>query len=288
MKLRDIYRSTKPAFSFEFFPPKTEAGERTLFEQIEILRTLRPSFFSMTYGAGGSTRDKTISLGQKIREISGVETVCHLTCSGQSRDEIRAVIGEIQAHGMENVMALRGDPPRDQIDWKPHPEGFRYAVDLVRAIREIGDFSIAVAGFPEVHPEAISRESDLNFLKQKVEAGADVVVTQLFFDNEDFFRFERDVKALGIKVPIVPGIAPITSAAQIRRLTTLSKARVPPKLDRALKRVENDDSAAREFGIQYTAEQIQGLLDHGVAGVHLYCLNRAAACKAIFEKLGLI
>ena len=287
MKLRDIYAAVNPALSFEFFPPKTEKGEANLFKRIETLKTLSPAFFSMTYGAGGSTREKTVSLGRRIREASGVETVCHVTCVGQSKDEVRSVIKEIGSLGMENIMALRGDPPRGETNWQAHPDGFNYAAELVREIKRIGGFSTAVAGFPETHPEAVSREADLRYLKEKVEAGADAVVTQLFFDNEDFYRFDRDLKALGVDVPIVPGIIPILSAEQIRRFAEQCGARIPPKLNEALDGVAGDDEAGQALGIEYATRQIRELLDYGVPGVHIYCLNRAKAAVAIINNLGL-
>jgi methylenetetrahydrofolate reductase (NADPH) len=286
MKLRDIYATTRPAFSFEFFPPKTDRGEATLFETVERLKALSPAFFSMTYGAGGSTREKTVELGSRIRRSSGVETVCHVTCVGQSRDEVRGVIRQIAAHDMENVMALRGDPPRGQPDWRPHPEGFRYAVELVREVRAMGDYSVAVAGFPEMHPESKDRRTDLRHLKAKVEAGADAVITQLFFDNEDFFRFDRDLKAMGVAVPIVPGIMPIHSVEKIRQFCAFCKARIPEALDRELDRVADDAEATRRLGVEFAARQIEELLDSGAPGAHLYCLNRAESVEAIVKRLG--
>lgn len=287
MKLSDIFAASPPHFSFEFFPPKTDKGEESLLEHAAILKTLNPAFFSITYGAGGTTRDKTVSLGRRIKDLTGVEVVCHVTCVGQSKDEVRAVIREIKSLGLENVLALRGDPPRGEPDWTPHPEGFHYAIELVRELRARGDFSIGVAGFPEVHPQAPSREADLAFLKQKVEAGADAVITQLFFDNEYFYRFDRDLKAMGVTAAIVPGIMPLLSAAQIRRITTLSSARIPDPLDRDLTAAAGNAEAERELGIAYAAEQIRELLNFGVPGVHIYCLNRSEAPLEIFRRLGL-
>jgi methylenetetrahydrofolate reductase (NADPH) len=287
MKLKEIYAGARPVFSFEFFPPKTAKGEEGLLEEVARLRRLSPSFFSMTYGAGGGTRDRTVSLGRRIRDLSGVETVCHITCVGQSREEVRAVLREIKSLGMENVMALRGDPPPGETQWRPHPDGFVHASELVAEARAMGDFSIAVAGFPEMHPESASRESDLHYLKLKIDAGADAVVTQLFFDNEDFHRFNRDLKSMGVRVPIVPGILPILSAPQVRRFAGLCKARIPKHLDARLREVEGDDEAARRLGVEYAAAQMEDLLDRGVPGVHLYCLNRAQSAEAIFDRLGL-
>lgn len=289
MKLRDIYKTTDPVFSFEFFPPKTEKGTENLFKHVEVLKKLSPSFFSVTYGAGGSTREKTLTLGHEIFRRSGVETMCHLTCVGQSKDEIRALIQEMKKLGMENVMALRGDPPQGEENWEPHPDGFHYASELVSEIRATADMSIAVAGFPEVHPESENRESDLKRLKEKVECGADVVVTQCFYENEYFFKFDRDLKAMGVEVPIIPGIMPFLSAQQIRNFTTaLSKTAIPSELGNAIDKVAEDPEATRRLSIEYATRQIQALLDYGVKGVHIYCLNRSFLSKKIFENLGLV
>ncbi len=287
MKLRDIYASGRPVFSFEFFPPKTDKGEEALFRHADRLKGLNPAFFSMTYGAGGTTRDKTVELGDRLRRTIGVEIVCHVTCVGQSREEVRGVIREIQTRGMKNVMALRGDPPRGQAQWRPHPDGFGYAVELVREIHRIGDFSVAVAGFPETHPEAVDRPTDLAYLVRKVEAGADAVVTQFFFDNEDFYRFDADLKAMGLAVPIVPGVIPIISADGIRRFCSVCKARIPPELELQLDRVAGDPEAELAFGVEHATRQIRDLLDYGAPGIHLYCLNRSESAAAIFDNLGL-
>lgn len=288
MKLKTILQSPAPVFSFEFFPPKTSKGEANLLRHVEKLKALGPSFFSMTYGAGGSTREKTVELGHRIREASGIETVCHVTCVGQSRDEVRDVILQIKSLGMENVMALRGDPPRGVERWEPHPDGHRHAVELVREISAIGGMSVAVAGFPETHPEATSFEQDLVYLREKVEAGADLIVTQLFFDNEFFYRFDREAKACGITVPIIPGVMPVRSVAQIRRIAEMAHARIPEKFEAELQRVDGDEEATLELGIDYAAAQIRKLLEYGVPGVHLYCLNRSELAVAIFKRLGRI
>lgn len=287
MMLRDIYATRKPVFSFEFFPPKTPEAEESLFENALRLRDLGPSFFSMTYGAGGSTREKTLDLSRKLHDRTGVETVCHLTCVGQSKDEVRAILREMKSHGMQNVMALRGDPPRGVEKWEPHPDGFHYAAELVREIHKIGEFSVAVAGFPEMHPESTERDLDHYYLKQKVDAGADVVVTQLFFDNEDFFRYVDDLKRIGVTVPVVPGVMPIVSAQQVRRFCAMCKARIPDHLDRRLDEVADSAEATRELSVDYATRQIRELLDHGVPGVHIYCLNRSELSAEIFARLGL-
>lgn len=288
MKLSDIYGGKKPAFSFEFFPPRSAKTEAVLFETIEELKALSPSFFSMTYGAGGSTQGKTLELGHRIKTDSGIETVCHLTCVGQSKDDVRAILREMTKLGMENVMALRGDPPRGETEWTPHPDGFRYASELVAEIVQMGDLSIAVAGFPEGHPESKDRESDLQHLKEKIDAGADVVVTQLFFDNEDFYRFEGDLRELGVKIPIIPGILPIVSRDQVTRFCEMCGATIPESLAARLEELDGNEGATRQLSIDYAAAQIEGLLEYGVPGVHIYSLNRSALSLAIFEKLKFI
>lgn len=285
MKLRDIYASRRPVFSFEFFPPKTEKGEEALLETATELKVLNPSFFSMTYGAGGSTRDKTVSLAHAVMERSGVETVCHLTCVGQSKEEIGEIIEQIKAAGMRNVMALRGDPPKGQTDWRPHPQGFHHASELVTEIRRHGDFSIAVAGFPEKHPDSPDRASDLKYLKEKIECGADVVITQFFFENEDFRTFERDLRALGVEIPVVPGIMPILSLEQVTRLCLNCGAKLPGSIVAELEARLGDEKATEDYCVRLAARQMRELLDGGVPGIHVYCLNRAPLARRIFREL---
>lgn len=287
MKLRDIYRGTPPIFSFEFFPPKTDRAEVALFRTAEELKPLNPAFFSMTYGAGGSTRGKTVALSRELKTRSGIETVCHLTCVGQSRAEIWAVIEEIKGLGMENVMALRGDPPRGQTDWAPHPEGFRHASELVEELKRHGDFSIAVAGFPEMHPDSKNRDEDLGFLKEKIDKGADVVITQLFFRNEDYWAFVRDLRALGVTVPIVPGVMPILSLEQVRRFCATCGARLPQQIEEHLEKIVDDEIETEAYCAEVAARQIGELLDGGAPGVHIYCLNRSALAIRIFRRLRL-
>lgn len=288
MKIREFYKSGPPVFSFEFFPPKTEKGEESLFRAAERLKALHPSYFSMTYGAGGSTREKTVTLAHELMQRSGVETVCHLTCVGQSKAEIRAIIDEIKAAGMENVMALRGDPPKGQTDWKPHPEGFHYASELVEDLKRRGDFSIAVAGFPEMHPDSSSREDDLKYLKLKIDAGADVVITQLFFKNEDFWSFSRDLKAMGVRVPIVPGIMPIVSLDQVQRFCATCGAYLPPEIVADLEKLREDEAATEDYCVELASRQMGELLEGGVPGIHVYCLNRSKLASRIFERLNLV
>ena len=204
MKLADLYARSGLTLSVEFFPPKTEKGEENLFSEIAIIKRLNPGFCSVTYGAGGSTRDKTVGLVESIHSECGLEVMCHLTVVGQSKMEARAILARLKEKGIENVLALGGDPPQGMTDWRPHPDGFHHAIELVREATGFGCFSVAVAGFPECHPRAASRAADLRFLKEKVDAGAVAVITQLFFENDDYFRFVEDLRKLGVMVPIVP------------------------------------------------------------------------------------
>ncbi|HEY1267138.1 MAG TPA: methylenetetrahydrofolate reductase, partial [Candidatus Binatia bacterium] len=210
MKLKQIYGGPGKVFSIEFFPPKTEKGDESLFREIESLKSLKPTFCSVTYGAGGSTRERTVDLVDRIHRECCLEVMCHLTVVGQSKEQVRAVLERLKEKRIENLIALSGDPPQGVADWKPHPDGFRHSIELVLEAVAHG-FSIAVAGFPEVHPRSKSRDEDLRYLKEKVDAGADVIITQLFFDNDHFYRFADDLRDLGVKVPIVPGMLPILS-----------------------------------------------------------------------------
>ncbi|MBI4527624.1 MAG: methylenetetrahydrofolate reductase [NAD(P)H] [Deltaproteobacteria bacterium] len=287
MRLRDLYARPGLKVSFEFFPPKTEKGEETLFSEVEFLKALKPAFCSVTYGAAGSTRDKTVELVDRLHRDCGLEVMCHLTVVGQSKDEVRGVLLRLKQKGIENIIALGGDPPQGIVDWTPHPDGFHHSVELVREAVSYEWFSIAVAGFPEVHPRALSREHDLNYLKEKVDAGADVVITQLFFDNEDFYRYVKDLRDLGVRVPIVPGILPVLSVPQVRRFASLCGAKIPPRLESLLAKVENDEEGAVQVGIDYATEQCKELLQYGVPGIHFYCLNKRHSVKAILENLSL-
>ena len=287
MKLADLYAQPGLTLSVEFFPPKTDKGEEILFSEIENLKPLKPAFCSVTYGAGGSTREKTVDLVSRIHSDCALEVMCHLTVVGQSKDDARGVLSRLRDKRLENVLALGGDPPQGMIDWRPHPDGFQYAVELVREAVAFGCFSVAVAGFPEVHPRAESRASDLTYLKQKVDAGAVAIITQLFFDNEEFYRYFEDVRKLGINVPIVPGVLPILSASQVRRFTALCCAKIPAALENRLRKVEDDDSAATELGIEYATRQCEALIKFGVPGLHFYSLNKAYSVSKICVNLGL-
>jgi methylenetetrahydrofolate reductase (NADPH) len=287
VKLNDLYAQPRLTLSVEFFPPKTEIGEENLFSEIEILKRLKPAFCSVTYGAGGSTREKTVDLVDRIHRHCDLEVMCHLTVVGQSKDEARSVLDKLEARGIENLLALGGDPPQGTTEWKPHPDGFHHAVELVREAKSRGAFAVAVAGFPEVHPRAVSRMSDLQYLKEKVDAGAVAVITQLFFDNEDYYRFVDDARRLGIRVPIVPGILPILSAPQVRRFVSLCGSKIPTKLEMQLCKVEDDDGGALQMGIEYASRQCEELLRFEVPGFHFYSLNKSRSVTAVCENLGL-
>ena len=285
MKLADLYAQPGLTLSVEFFPPKTDKGEEALFSEVELIKALRPAFCSVTYGAGGSTREKTVDLVDRIHRDCGLEVMCHLTVVSQSKDDARGVLRRLQESGLENVLALGGDPPQGMTDWQPHPDGFQHAVELVREAVSFGCFSVAVAGFPEVHPRAKSRTSDLKYLKEKIDAGAKAIITQLFFDNDQYYRYVEDVRKLGIQVPVIPGVLPIVSAPQIRRFTALCCARIPPQLEQALSKVENDDHAATQLGIDYATRQCEALLQFGVSGLHFYSLNKSHSVSAICRNL---
>jgi methylenetetrahydrofolate reductase (NADPH) len=287
VKLADLYARPELTLSVEFFPPKTDKGEENLFSEIETIKRLNPAFCSVTYGAGGSTREKTVEWVDRIHRTCELEVMCHLTVVGQSKNEARAVLKQLKEKKIENIIALGGDPPQGTVDWQPHPDGFHHAAELVREAVMFGGFSIAVAGFPEVHPRAKSRASDLRYLKEKVEAGAVAIITQLFFDNDDYYRYVEDVRKLGVLVPIVPGVLPILSAAQVRRFTSLCCAKIPAPLERELVKVESNDQAAIQLGIDYATRQCEGLIKFGVPGLHFYSLNKSYSVRAVCKNLDL-
>ena len=285
MKLADLYARPGLTLSVEFFPPKTDKGEENLFNEIETIKRLNPAFCSVTYGAGGSTREKTVDLVDRIHRESCLEVMCHLTVVGQSKDEARSILKKLKHRGIENLIALGGDPPQGMADWRPHPDGFHHAVELVREAVALGGFSVAVAGFPEVHSRAVSRAADLKYMRDKIDAGAVAIITQLFFDNDDYYRYVEDVRKLGITVPIVPGVLPILSAPQVRRFTALCCAKIPAPLERELAKVENDDDAAVQLGIEYASRQCEALIKFGAPGIHFYSLNKSLSLRAICKNL---
>jgi methylenetetrahydrofolate reductase (NADPH) len=291
MKLRDIYARPGKTFSVEFYPPKDDAGIERLFSEVEKLKELSLAFCSVTYGAGGSTQDTTLEIVRRIRAEALLEVMCHLTVVNQPKSNVRAVLDYLRHNEIENLIALAGDPPKGQheSDWIPHPEGYHHSRELVEdaVAFDNGWFSVAVAGFPEVHPRAVSRESDLKYLKAKVDAGADIVVTQLFYDNDDYFRYVDDVRAIGVEVPIVPGLMLIQSSAQCRRIASMCGSKIPSGLEARLAEVEDNSDAALALGIEYTTEQCQALLEFGVPGFHFYSLNKARGVSSVFENLEL-
>jgi methylenetetrahydrofolate reductase (NADPH) len=287
VKLDDLYAQPRLTLSVEFFPPKTDQGDENLFNEIEIIKRLKPAFCSVTYGAGGSTRDKTVDLVDRIHRDCDLEVMCHLTVVGQSKDEARAILDRLEQRGIENLLALGGDPPQGASEWKPHPDGFHYAVDLVHEAKRRGVFAVAVAGFPEVHPRALSRAADMRYLKEKVDAGAAAIITQLFFDNEDYYRFVEDARKQGIAIPIVPGILPILSAPQVRRFVSLCGSKIPEKLETQLSKVEDDDGGALQMGIEYASRQCEELIRFKVPGFHFYSLNKSRSVMAVCENLAL-
>ncbi|MBI5773022.1 MAG: methylenetetrahydrofolate reductase [NAD(P)H] [Verrucomicrobia bacterium] len=291
--IRDIHAEKKaanqPVISFEFFPPKTDEGDRNLLEKtIPALMTLRPDYCSVTYGAGGSTRDKTLMIVDRIQREHGLTAMSHLTCVNATKAEIAQVLDQAQAHGIKNILALRGDPPGGVGDFQKTEGGFEYSHELVRYLRERGGFSIGTAGFPEGHIACKEgKHADWRHLKAKVDEGADFVLTQLFFDNKDFFEFRDFLVKLGVNIPLCPGVLPILSANQIKRFTTMCGARMPqPLLDR-LEKLGGDDTAAVEFGIEYATKQCEELLRAGVPGIHFYTLNKAHSTTRILKNLGL-
>jgi methylenetetrahydrofolate reductase (NADH) len=285
MRIAEILENRRPVFSFEFFPPKTEEGQRTLGLALGQLQDDRPDFVSMTYGAGGSTRNATVELTKWIKNDLGVEAMAHLSCVGEPTERLIELLGEIQAAGVENVLALRGDPPRGQTEWTPHPEGLSYSVELIRLIAERFDFCVGAACFPEVHPDAPDRDSDLRYAREKQDAGAAFLITQLFFDNEAYFEYVEAARAAGITVPIVPGIMPITNYGQIKRFTEMCGASIPEGLERELTGRADDPEAVVELGVAYATLQCSDLLARGAPGVHFYTLNRSPATRAILAAL---
>ncbi len=287
MRLDQLYLSGKPEISFELFPPKTPDGSEKLFDTVEELKRFKPAFFSMTYGAAGSTRDLTLELCDRLKNRSRVETMCHLNIVGESRGSIQANLKRLKEMGVCNILALRGDPPKDQPDFRPHPDGFRSSVELIQEIRKDPWFSIAVTGFPEVHPEAKNRAADIAYLKKKLEAGGCIIITQLFFDNAYFFDFLEHARKAGITAPIVPGILPILSSQQVRRFAKLCGSKIPEPVEKELTKYEQDDDGAARYGIELATKQCAGLLAAGVAGLHFYVLNRSRSAAAIFKNIGI-
>lgn len=284
-QILELLKSGQPTVSVEFFPPKTDDGQ--ILRTAEALKPYGIQFVSMTYGAGGSTRERTIEYGQRLGEAMDVAVMPHLTCVGHSREELLAILRRFDAAGFQGIMTLRGDPPKGETVFKPHPEGLAYASELVAFIREhFGNrFTLGVAGYPEKHPESPDAATDLRWLAHKVARGADFITTQLFFDNADYFRFVEGCRALGINVPILPGIMPALSLAQARRFCGFCQSKLPAELEVALRACNGNEAAEQEVGIDWAFKQVAGLLRAGVPGFHLYILNRSEPALALFSRL---
>ncbi len=274
-----------PAFSFEFFPPKDEEGVERLFQTIAELKPYEPAYVSVTYGAGGSTRRLTVDLVRRIKHDVGIEAMAHLTCVGATREELAAVLDQLVENRIDNVIALRGDPPRGAVEFVRPEGGFAYGSELLAFIRARYELCIAAACYPEGHPEASDRATDLQHLKHKVDAGADFLVTQLFFDNADYFAFVERARAAGIDVPIVAGIMPITNLSQIKRFTAMCGASIPESLLSRLEVAQNDPEAVRSIGVEHATAQCRELVERGVPGIHFYTLNRSTATREILDRL---
>lgn len=285
MKIIDLYRE-RFVVSFEIFPPKTPQGEDGLRQALSDLSGYQPQYISVTYGAGGSTQEKTLELALRLRDTLGILPLVHFTCVGAGRAEIRRYLDEIRKNGIENILALRGDPPKGEARFTPPPDGFAYANELVSFIRSIDGFTIGVAGYPEKHLEAPDMRTDLDNLKRKVDAGADFIITQLFYNNEDYYRFMDRLAGMGITVPVIPGIMPVTSLSQVDRVTSMCGAKVPGELLKRLETCTGNDSIC-EAGIEYSIRQCIELKSWGVPGLHFYTLNRAQAIKRIMDATGL-
>lgn len=284
MRIAELYARGGPVFSFEFFPPKTDEGYQSLYAAIGELKRLEPGFVSVTCGAAGSTRSKTANLVVRIQRELGLTAMAHVVCTGSTPEVLAESIGALRDQGIENVLALRGDPPRDQEGWRPVPGGFVHADQLVAFVRERFGLGIGAACYPEKHPEAPSFEEDLRNLKRKVDAGAEFLITQLFFDGADYWRFVASARAAGIGVPIVPGVMPIVSAANLRRMATLSPgSEIPVALQDELDRAGGESDEALEVGVRWATRQCRELLERGAPGIHFFTLNRSPATRRVHE-----
>jgi len=288
MTIQQAYGAGRFGLSFELFPPKTSQGKVNLFRHVERLNAFRPSYMTCTYGAGGSTQDATLEIVSRVYQEFDLPVATHLTCVGRTTDQLRAYLSEARSRGIENVVALRGDPPQGADTFRPVHGGLAYANELVALIRaDFPEFGIAVGGYPETHPEAPSRAVDLENLKRKVETGANVVITQLFYDNDAFIRFRDRCREIGIGVPIVPGLLPVLAFAQIQRIASLCGARLPEELVQDLQSAGDDQESQRQIGVAFTIRQVEALLEAGIPGLHFYVLNRSEAIEQVLRAVPL-
>ncbi len=288
MRIAELYVEGGPVFSLEFYTPQTPAGQRGLWRAIDELKQIGPRFVSVTCGAAGTTRERTADVVIRIQEDFGLVGMAHMVCTGTTQAELLATLEHLRAHDVENVLALRGDPPRDQPDWRPVPGGFRFASELTAFIKSRFDFCLGGACYPEKHHQAPSAEVDLRNLEKKVDAGAEFLITQLFLDNADYWRFVENARAIGIQVPIVPGIMPLRSLANLQRIAALSPgSRIPRELEEALAEAGDDEERSLEVGVAWAARQCQALLDRGAPGIHYYTMNLATATLRVHRRLSL-
>ncbi len=286
MKISEILKA-KRSISCEFFPPKSAEGIPGVLRAIDRLKAFMPDFVSVTYGAGGSTRQFTEEITARVKSEGELEVMAHVTCVGQTKEAVHGVLARLEDAGIQNVIALRGDPPRGETEFVPLEGGFGHATDLVQHIRKNFSFGIAAACYPESHTESPDLETDMAYTKLKVQSGAEFLITQLFYDNNDFFTFMDRVRQAGVDVPVIPGVLPILSAGQIRRFTALCGARIPEALDKQLDKYADDDDAVRELGVEHASDQVRGLWEAGVPGIHFYVLNRSYSVSKILTNLGL-
>jgi methylenetetrahydrofolate reductase (NADPH) len=285
MRIDQILEERRPCFSFEFFPPKDDESTERLFRTISELEKDDPAFVSVTYGALGSTRDRTLGVVRRIKRETNIEPMAHFTCVGATVDELRATLDEMEEIGIDNVLALRGDPPQGETEWRPTPGGLKYSTELIELIAREYPFAIGAASFPEVHPEARDLEHDLRFAREKVDRGASFLITQLFFDNDLYFGFVEAARERGIDVPIIPGIIPVTNYKQLKRITTMCGASIPEDFERELSERQDDPDAVKDLGVSYATLQCADLLARGAPGIHFYTLNKSPATRAILAAL---
>ncbi|MEC8855763.1 MAG: methylenetetrahydrofolate reductase [NAD(P)H] [Chloroflexota bacterium] len=284
MKIKDILGKTR-LVSFEFFPPRIAEGIPAVLETLDELKVYCPDFVSVTYGAGGSTRAFTEEITLAAKRSAGTEVMAHLTCVGQTKEEVHGVLGRLEAEGVENIIALRGDPPRGSTEFVPVEGGFQHATDLLQHVKSNFKFGVAAACYPEGHTESVDLDSDLKYVKMKVDSGADFLVTQLFYDNRHYYDFLERARSGGIDVPIIPGVLPVLNSAQVRRFTALSGSEIPPDLDRLLDKYADNEDSARDMGVEYATAQVRDLWESGVPGVHFYVLNRSYSVSRILDNL---